>query len=86
MFSLGHTQQIRQQSELLRLLCLGQSRGHSRNGPKGGRNPLNFTPRHVVLTIFLSFCSQKVQKPLQRTSLAVFRTKLNLMRYIVWKT
>ena len=29
--------------------------GHSSNRPKGGRNPICVTPRHVLLTIFLSF-------------------------------
>ena len=41
--------------------------------------PLNVTPQPVLLTLFLGFYSQRVQKPLQRTSTAVFCTKLHLM-------
>ena len=42
------------------------------NSPRVGVIPINDTPRHALLTIFLSFYSQRVQKPFQRTLPPVF--------------
>ena len=47
-------------------------------GLRVGGIPLNLTPRHIFLTVFLSLHSQRVQKPLRRTLSAVFCTKLRL--------
>ena len=37
----------------------GKRRGHSSNRPKGGRNSLYVTPRHVLLTILAQFLPTK---------------------------
>ena len=61
-------------------------RGHSRNQPKGGRN----SPQHCTATCFsdhyLSWHTQRVQKPLQRPLSAVFCTTLclNYSVILVW--
>ena len=57
-------------------------RGHSRNWPKGGRNSRNVTPWHVLLTIFLSWCSERVKKPNEKSLSAVFCTKLHYTQII----
>ena len=54
-------------------------RDHSRNQTKGGskrNSPQCSTMTCFFLTILLSLCSQRVQKPLQRTLPIVFYTKL----------
>ena len=45
------------------------------------------SPWYLLQTIFLSFHSQRVQKPLQRTLPVVFFTKLRLIHYVrlVWR-
>ena len=54
------------------ILVLLQSRGRAGD----------VSPRHVLLTIYPRFYSQRVQKPLQRTLLAVFCTELCLIHRI----
>ena len=44
-----------------------------------GVTPLNATPLHILLTIFLRFYSRRVQKSLRRALSAVFCTKLRLI-------
>ena len=68
------------------LLCQ-HSQGLFKSGLRVGVITLKVTPRHVLLTIFLSFYSQRVQKPLPKTLPAVFCTKLRLIPRVrlVWR-
>ena len=49
--------------------------------------PLNATPLHILLTIFLRFYSRRVQMPLWRALSAVFCTKLRVIYWVrlVWR-
>ena len=56
-------------------------------GLTAGVIPLKVTPRQVLVTIFLSFYSRRVQKPLQRNWTTVFYTNLRLIHRVrlVWR-
>ena len=51
-------------------------------GLRVGIIPPNMTPQHLLLTIFLSLYSQRVQKPVHGASSAVFCTKLHLIHRV----
>ena len=48
------------------------NRGHSSNQPKDGRNSLNVTPRHILLTIFLSFYYKEFRNLFKELNLLYF--------------
>ena len=51
-------------------------------GLRVGVIPFTVTSGHVLLTIFVSFYSQRVQKPLQVALSEVFCTKLRLIHHV----
>ena len=53
------------------------------NGLRVGITPLSVTSRLVSLTIFLSFYSQRVQKPLQGALSVVVCTNLRLIDLVI---
>ena len=53
-------------------------------GLRVGVNPLSIAPQRILLTIFLSFHSQRVQKHIQTPLRAAFRTKLCLVHCLDW--